>query len=283
MSLCKKIHKKTLPMSAKRNINQYSVKHKEIPLCTCNKGSMTIEAAVVFPVFAAFIISLLFFFRVLQVETEVAKALSYAQRLTAVESTLTDSEAVQLATAEVLFRKEIAKSQLVREYVAGKGQGITLLSSSAKGDYIKLCATYKIKLPLRFFLVSGFTQTQKCVGRKWTGKSVGEDDSDPYVYYTETGKVYHLTKSCPYLDLSIQKVLFSEVASLRNKSKRKYKACSKCAAGAGEAEYVYITDYGTLYHMDLGCSRLKRTIYTVHLSEVGGRPPCSKCGKGKDN
>lgn len=283
MSLCKKIYKKTLPMSAKRSKNQYSVKHKEIPLCTCNKGSMTIEAAVVLPVFAAFIISLLFFFRVLQVETEVAKALSYAQRLTAVESSLSDSEAVQLATAEVLFRKEIGKSEVVREYVAGKGQGITLLGSSAKGDYIKLCATYKIRLPLRFFLVSGFTQTQKSVGRKWTGKAVGEDNSDPYVYYTETGKVYHLTKSCPYLDLSIQKVLLREVASLRNKSKRRYKACSKCAAAAGEVEYVYITDYGTLYHMDLGCSRLKRTIYTVHLSEVGGRPACSKCGNGKGN
>lgn len=268
---------KSLPMSEYNN--PLSVKHKEIPFCTRLKGSMTLEAAVILPLYAGFIVSILFFFRVLQIETEVAEALSYASRMTAVESSVVESEAAQLTSAELLFRKEVAQYSLIKEYVSINGQGITLLGSSAKGDYIKLCATYKIRLPIGFFGVSGFTQTQKSVSRKWTGKHINSEEDDPYVYYTETGKVYHLTKSCPYLDLSIQKVPLAEVSGLRNKSKRKYSGCRKCAKNLSGVIYVYITDYGVLYHKDISCSGLKRTIYTVRLSQVGERPPCSKCGK----
>lgn len=280
MSLCKSYTSyhsvQSLPMSAIKPNNSKTVKHKEIPFCTCLKASMTIEAAVVIPLYVAFMVALIFFFRVLQVETEVAEALSYAGRNTAVECSSIDSKAVQLATAEALFRKELAEYPIASEYIARPG--VTLLGSSFDGDYIRLCATYRVKLPIGFFGINGFSQSQQSEYRKWTGKNVGESLDDPYVYIAETGKVYHLTRSCPYLDLSIHKIRLDDVADSRNKGGRRYSPCSKCVKDIAGIEYVFITDYGTLYHLDLGCSRLKRTVYTVHLSEVGGKPPCSKCG-----
>ena len=46
---------------------------------------------------------------------------------------------------------------------------------------------------------------------------------------------------------------------------------------AGHLE-IYITSQGNRYHTQLNCSGLKRTIYTVPLSQTGGRGRCSKCG-----
>ena len=52
-------------------------------LCSFFKGSYTLEAAVIIPVAAVFFLTLLFFFRVLQIQTEVQEALNYASRKTA--------------------------------------------------------------------------------------------------------------------------------------------------------------------------------------------------------
>ena len=49
-------------------------------LCSFFKGSYTLEAAVIIPVAAVFFLTLLFFFRVLQIQTEVQEALNYASR-----------------------------------------------------------------------------------------------------------------------------------------------------------------------------------------------------------
>ena len=48
-------------------------------LCSFFKGSYTLEAAVIIPVAAVFFLTLLFFFRVLQIQTEVQEALNYAR------------------------------------------------------------------------------------------------------------------------------------------------------------------------------------------------------------
>ena len=55
-------------------------------LCSLFKGSYTLEAAVIIPVTAVFFLTLLFFFRVLQIQTEVQEALNYASRKTACEA-----------------------------------------------------------------------------------------------------------------------------------------------------------------------------------------------------
>ena len=251
---------------------------KETHSCTCHRGSYTLEAAVILPLLAAFFAFILFFFRVLQVQTGVQEALIYAGRQTACEACAVDSQTVLFASAESYFQKELRQYPEIGNYVSGGGPGISLLQSDLSGSYVELQADYYIKLPFNFFSVDGIPIIQAYKSRKWIGDRADEVPED-YVYVTEHGNVYHCSRACHYLDLSIRAVNFGEIAGLRNKDDHKYYACSECVAKNKDLGMVYITDYGTCYHMNLSCCGLKRTIYMIPLSEVGGKSPCSKCGK----
>ncbi len=208
--------------------------------------------------------------------------MSYASRKTAALSSISDSETALRAAAEVFFRKEIRSDDEIKSYVFGGNTGISLLSSDFGGDKIVLEASYKILLPIRFFPVQGVSVEQRSVSRKWTGEQpIGLGEAS-YVYITPDGEAYHSSKSCHYLDLSVQMVKSADLAALRNKNEHKYYACERCAAGKTLPPNVYITDYGTAYHGDLQCSGLKRTIIRIPLSETGDRRACTKCTAGKE-
>lgn len=168
----------------------------------------------------------------------------------------------------------------------------TLLSSyMAEEDAIDIIITYDIKLPLLFITLDNVPITQRVRMRGWSGHHVKAkvttpdssnedgDKKEEVVYITESGTVYHRTKECTHLKLSIQKVSFSQLEMLRNDSGGKYKKCSLCGNnGSSGEDCVYITKDGDRYHWNLGCSGLKRTIIEILLSEVGERRPCQRCG-----
>lgn len=294
MPLCVKTHNpksiinKSLPRSASKlnrkkisnntySINNESKDYKEVSPYTCLKGSYTLEAAIVLPLFTVFMVTILMFFRIMQVETQVQEALIYAGRMTAVECSTIDKKAVNIVTAEGLFRKEAKKYSGIGKYVQGGAIGITLSKSKVDGNYIELSAQYKVKFPVALIKVDGIKIVQRSINRKWTGKSIKGDDLDPYVYYTDTGTVYHLSSSCKYLDLSINAIKYGEIKGIRNKSGHKYYACSCAAAKITSNSTVYVTDYGTKYHSKLNCSSLKRTVHMERLSKVKNLKLCSKC------
>lgn len=45
--------------------------------------------------------------------------------------------------------------------------------------------------------------------------------------------------------------------------------------------YVYITDYGNRFHISALCKRINHEILTIRLSEVSHMRACSKCSKGR--
>lgn len=252
------------------------IQHKGIPLCACLKASYTLEAAVIIPLVVGFWMCIMLFFRLLQVQTAMTEALDYAGKMVAVESSTVSSNAGLLASAEGFLNYELKDYELVDQYIEGGKLGVSLLQSKITDQYVELVADYRVKLPVRLFNIGAIFLEQRSYHRRWTGKALEEKD-DPYVYYTPTGSVYHLTNTCTYLDLSIKSVKYAEIAHLRNKNAHKYSAC-RCKAEDITAEsIVYVTDYGTKYHSSLQCSSLKRTVYMVHLSEVGTRRLCSKC------
>ena len=136
---------------------------------------------------------------------------------------------------------------------------------------------YYIKIPISFFVVKGVGICQKSKSHKWIGDRTDGKQSD-YVYVTKHGTVYHRSRKCHYLDLSIKSTDYAQISSMRNKNEHKYSACSGCVAKNHVAGKVYVTDYGTCYHSDLACSGLKRTIYLILLEETGGKRACGKCG-----
>lgn len=265
---------KSLPMY---RTNKVSTRVNRTPLFTrVKKASFTVEAACIIPLVTIFLTGILFFFRAMQVETQVYSALSYASRKTAAVCSELDSEMAARITAEAYFRTALSDYEEVSDYVLGKSYGVSLLSSDFSGEYVDLKAGYLLKTPFSFFSFGYVYVCQESKSRKWTG-SLRQEEEDPWVFVTDYGSVYHGTTSCNYLDLSVKKVKTVSLAYLRSKNEHKYYACKQCVAENDNAICVYITDYGEAYHTSLSCSGLKRTIHQVRKSEVGAKPPCSKC------
>lgn len=239
----------------------------------------TVEAAVIVPLLAYFFISILFFFRVMQVELEVQKALDDTGRQLAVYL-LEEGTATGGVAAKALFLKEMSGRKTAERYISGGSMGISLAGSKFKGNEIQLKACYRIRLPVRIFRGGDFVMIQKNECRKWNGWSgAGEDGAeDAWVYITVTGNVYHMTNTCSHLALSIRAVDYEQLSVLRNESGGKYHECTLCAGNVA-AGRVYITNQGDSYHRNLNCSGIKRTILMVRLSEVGDRRRCSRCGE----
>ncbi len=268
--------KKSLPTDAQGVLR--CLPDIETPLYACQRASFTLEAAVIIPLTTAFFVFLLFFFRVLQIQTAVQSALAYAGRKTAVSAGLGMGEAADFITAEVLFQKELQENGLVLKYVQGGAHGISLMKSDFSGTEIELCADYKIVFPLSFFDITEIHIEQSVNCRKWIGRSGGDSqDLENYVYISPNGSVYHKSRECSYVRPSIKTAFPLEIEELRNENGEKYRKCNWCADKNSGLNIFYITDFGNRFHTDISCSGLKRTIIRIPVSEKGSRRGCKKC------
>lgn len=267
------IRKRVLPCPQKR---------KETPLYTSLPGFYLVEAAVTIPVFVCFMVSILFFFCIMQLQLEIQASLNYTGRriseYAVLEAEHPDqmNDKTELAAAEIIFRRHLKQQNIHTEYIKSGALGIHLLESKLEGSYVCLKAVYRIKLPIGLLGNYEFVVQQQVKTRKWTGACPSEEDSAEWVYITPTGSVYHQTSLCPYLNLSIRSAVLGEVEQLRNHSGARYKACREC--GKNAASVVYVTDYGEVYHCSISCSGLKRSVQKVRVSETGARHACQKCG-----
>ena len=251
---------------------------KETSFCTCHKASLTLEATIIIPVMAAFLITILFFFRIIQVQMAVEEALIYAGRKTAVESSIIDSEAAQFASAEAFLLLALKDETVVQRYVQNGSLGVVLLGSDFTGNRIVLQANYWVKLPITMFGIEGISMWSRNVFYKWVGDMpVSNAEGETWVYATPEGEVYHSIDSCQAITLTIHNTYRSFVGNLRGVNGQKYYACSYCVAENTDVSIVYYTEYGTLFHENLNCKHIRRTVNKVALSEVKDRRPCSYC------
>lgn len=240
---------------------------------------------VVLPLFVCFAVFLLFHFRVMEVQTDVGQALAYTARFMAASAynetdTSGNGDFINMTEATILFHEKLSEYECPVKFIELGKLGISLAGSDLDGRDIKLAAVYRMKLPVSVFGVKSYTITQTSVSAKWIGDRIIEDtNDDAWVYITPTGKAYHTRTDCPYLDLTIRAVSWTDLITLRNKSGGTYKMCETCGKEASLLQLVYVTDYGDRYHGTLTCPGLKRTIYMVKPSETGNRHACPKCGK----
>ena len=170
------------------------------------------------------------------------------------------------------YRKLTEKAELL---------AVTAEAFTGQNPYITLYDYETAKLP---FAVVGFGSrgtVQKVTVRSWvgyTGESFQAGGKEELVYRTPEGEVYHRSRDCTYLRLTIRSVTSAELSGLRNESGGKYTPCEYCVKKQQADMLVYITDYGNSYHNKNTCQGLKRTIMAVPLSQVGGLRSCSRCG-----
>ena len=238
-------------------------------------GSYTLEAVLVMPLVAAFLVMLLFFFRLMQVETAVASAMNYTGRKTAALAGSVEEEAALLLAAEGYFQTQMSDYSELSSYILNGRGGLLLWFTDWDEEYVSLQCSYVMKLPVQVFGFGKVPVTQRCRIHMWTGQEANIDTE--YVYITESGSAYHASKDCISLNLSIQYVESAKIAGLRSRDGAIYRACPQCVVENSGQKWAYITEYGRYYHEDLECPSLKRTIYSVPIEDVGGRTACKLC------
>ncbi len=209
--------------------------------CTLRKASFTLETALALPAFLFAVTALLYLF---------------------------SFSALQAKD----YRKLMEKAELL---------AVTTEVVTGQNPYITLYDYETAKLP---FAVLGFGSrgtVQKVTVRSWTGytgETFQAGGKEELVYRTPEGEVYHRSRDCTYLRLTIRSVTSADLSGLRNESGGKYTPCEYCVKKQQAGVLVYITDYGNSYHNKSTCQGLKRTIMAVPLSQVGGLRSCSRCG-----
>lgn len=262
------------------------------------KASMAVEASIALPVFLFFLMNILFSFDMLRLHGNLTAAMhqtgnrmafhGYAYRAMAEDGSFIteglDSFILSVGYARSQVIGILGREYLDRSCLSSGVSSLDFMKSSVmeEGDIIELVAAYKVKPFISLMGFPDFAMENRYYGRAWTGYDVEGRQSDmsaedPVVYVAEHGTVYHMARNCSYLTPAVEAVSNGTVAELRNAGGAKYYDCERCRSNKYQA-VVYITSQGNKIHGSLACSGLKRTVYTVHLSEVEGKGRCSKCG-----
>lgn len=258
-------------------------------------ASVTVEAAFALPLFLFFMIQVMSAMDMIGIQSRFCAALHQTGNQMAFAGYVYGKAADDVLPGEIAMTalsqgyagsqvlKSVGRDYLDKSCVKNGAAGISFQGTSIMqgNDIIEICLSYQLE-PV--FPITGFTGlavNQRYYGRAWTGYDVETDisdftEDDPMVYITETGTVYHTNRECTYLNLSVQAVGADAIVDFRNQSGGKYYACGICGK-KNIGGTVYITAQGSSYHCMMTCSGLKRTIYTIPLSQTGGRRRCSKC------
>lgn len=254
----------------------FNLKRKEAPFYISAKGSYTVEAAFVLPIFLFLVYGLFFMIYTLEIQYGIQRAICISGQTAAAvckyDQDFSKEKLIVLCDG-VMIEKGIPTAG-----IEGGITGISYEETSVEGNYIDIGVAYNIVFPIKVFGDVYWHMQQHSRHRKWIGWDPREGEgTDAYVYITEYGEVYHTKYNCSYLHPSIMAINRSEIKKRRNESGGKYSACESCRAGKQKTKTVYITEYGDVYHCSIGCSGLKRTIYRVPINEVQDKAACSKC------
>ncbi|MGN1024384.1 MAG: hypothetical protein ACI4OJ_12840 [Lachnospiraceae bacterium] len=263
-------------------------------------ASLTVEAAIVLPLFLFFCTNVLWLFEMVRFQSSMLLALHDAGQETAAYAFLAEA-AKDLSVGEenlsfpvgaaggALFsegfvRNEVAPKLQAAHTVAGGVGGISYLQSEydlVQGTVL-LAADYQFRPFVPLIAPPGIPAQTVAYCHLWTGyektpEGIGDADT-AVVYVTPTGEVYHRDRNCTYLAPSVQEISASHLGDARNSGGGRYYACEVCHPA--RSGILFITRSGNRYHCRMDCPSLKRTANAVTLGwalEHGYRA-CSKCG-----
>lgn len=245
------------------------------------KGSLTIEASFVIPIFLFAMFMVLSVINLLRFHLNLQEAVHQETKKLAM--TAYNEWNCSQGSIRTNVLKHLNGALMDKAPVKGGASGIDFSETRLNDrEVIEIIASYDSELPYDSLGLFEKRFSTKCVMHTFTGYDKGlegrtvDESKEEYVYITETGTVYHRDRECTYLRLSIKETSKDSLDTIRNSSGHKYYPCEKCGKKAGSR--VYITKDGTCYHSTLHCSGLKRTVKCIPLSKVGGRGPCSRCG-----
>lgn len=289
-----KFHRRNYPDQPIKGTSALSFRNRK---AFALQGSMTVEAAIVLPLFLFFFLNLLWIMEIYNLQSTLQMALRecgneiciYAHaydRLVDEEEDSGLEALLENISFSYLFVKGYVEDYAGAEFlenapVTGGKDGLIYADSSIlqKDDVVDLVVSYRAE---PFISIAGFTRAffyVRYYARAWTGYDVTapkEGGDEISVYVAENAKVWHWDKECSHIRLDIRVCEFDALDKLRNTYGECYKECELCVAG--QSDSVYITPDGNRYHYSGICRGLRRTIYIMTLSRAEELyRECSRC------
>lgn len=264
-------------------------------------ASMTVEAAVVLPLFVFFFINLGCAIEMIRLHGNLQLALwETGNRLSVYGHALGSGDeeggnGFLQEVSDIAFSYTYVKGQVV-DYAGGEYLNQSPLSYGTDGlqfveselftseNTFEIVLTYAVSPWLQVPGVGPFRMANKYYGHIWNGyrlpgTSLGGEEQADFVYVAQNGTVYHDDRNCSHLSLTIRQVSAGQVEQERNANGGRYTACEKCAKGL-MPQVVYIGEEGDRYHYNRDCSGLKRTVFTMTKQKAKEQyRPCSRCAK----
>ena len=264
------------------------------------RGSLTVEAAMVLPLFLFFMVILMAPMGVMKEGRRIQTALEAAgeevSQYAYVLHQLNLGERLETSGMDGFteeFLDGLTEEGIllyVRKRVEGR-VGFERLESASfvrssvlrDGETIDLVMDYRVKIPFSVFGLSSMPMTARSCRRAWIGREGGsgrrDGQEDELVYIGKASTRYHRQRTCHYLYNDIKQISFKEVEDARNLSGGKYKPCSRCGRFAGENGSVFLMPSGERYHSDRNCSSIMAYVEAVPLSQVRHMGGCSYCSQ----
>lgn len=251
-------------------------------------AGMTVEAAVVMPLFLCFLLNLGCAIELIRLHGNLQLALWDTCGKMAVYGYAAGDGGLAAVFSWGYLKNslmdDLGKDYLNHAPVKNGADGISLWNGSAfcSDDEMDVTVTYKAVPFGSLSAFSAFFMTNRCFIRLWTGYEIAQDPEKALnevdvVYVAENGEVYHENRNCTHLKLSVREIAASEVGNARNRDGGKYDACEKCTPGLSEQNF-FITEEGNCYHASAECPGLKRTVFSVPRSSAAQYRACSRCG-----
>lgn len=268
---------------------------------------MTVEAALVLPLFIYFFCNILGLLDIIRLQSVMLAAVretgtklcEYAYYIDKGEDYLfsagVDLSGIpdgisSLVLAETYVRSDVT-SYLGDEYLSESpilGDSISFLQSSLMkdDDLIQITADYIIEPFVPFIAPENFMMQTRYVGHAWTGYDLSDaeglpkdEEDETTVYITPGGEVYHTSADCTYLRPHVHSTTASQIGDKRANDGSRYYACESCHPS--KTGTLYYTTDGNRYHSSASCGKIKHDIVEAHRSDVEGhRRACSKCSGG---
>lgn len=253
------------------------------------EASMTVEAAVVLPLFLFFLLHLGCAIELIRLHGNLQLALWEICGKTAVYGYALEDQSFAPFFSGLYVREQLVetagKEYLDQAPLQNGSAGLSLWESDlfSSRDEMDVTVTYAVSPWISSVSFLPFRMANRFCVHIWNGYEIPENPEadhvcEDVVYMTENGEVYHENPECTYLRLRIRQVTGQEAQSAVNLFGERYTPCERCRPDPS-AGTLYLTEEGERYHASADCPGLKRTVLTVPRKRGETYPPCSRCAK----
>ena len=267
-------------------------------------GSITVEAAFVLPLFVFAMITLIYFFNLIYIQTTMQIHLENTAKIISSSTCITTSADVNLNDDEnsllekvvidaagtiainSLFLTDDIRNFADNSLIVNGSEGLYFLGSDVTNpDYpLDIKLSYNVRMPFIPEDVFTFKLRHRCYFKAFNGKELKNNLplGNSHVYVAKNGEVFHQNRFCSHLE----RFTFLKNEAELKKEYPNIKICSFCKQNnnlfscpqLNGISYVYVTAEYDAYHISETCPSLQRFVTILDYEEAKKYyTPCNRC------